>query len=199
MSATLASIHEVFDHQKSDLLIHLLESSPEKEHVMVYTRTRDGVHALTAELNRTDVRVESLHGQKKLELRNRAISALKQGKVRVLVATDAVARELDLSGVHHVINVDVPELDSDYLARLEAVGVAEGQMLTMISPKDVQERLRLEQLTGVELPSVQAEGFIYDSHPSQVKSSRKKGGKSKGLRSKPLQNKKPKFKHKRGR
>ncbi len=80
MSTSSQSIYQVFEHQKSDLLLHLLETLPDFDKVMVFVHTRDGVHALTSELSHADVRVGSIHGNKKAELRDRALKELSEGK-----------------------------------------------------------------------------------------------------------------------
>jgi len=67
-----SSVYEVFEHQKVELLQHLLDTTPSLQHVMVFFRTRDGLHTLTSDLGRAGVDVESVHGQKKQELRQRS-------------------------------------------------------------------------------------------------------------------------------
>ena len=199
MSISTQSIYEVHEHQKVELLLHLLDSLPDLNKVMVFLRTRDGVHALTTALSHAGVSVESFHGRKKPELRDRALKAFHEGKIRVIVTTEAAARVIDLTGVCNVINYDFPELDQDYLQRVELAGRAGGEVITVATPQSAPLLAKLEKLAGAELPRKVADGFAYASQAMQVKPPRKKGGTSKGLHSKPLQNKKPKFKHKRGR
>ena len=198
-SPSPTSIYEVFEHQKSELLLHLLNASPDLNQVMVFVRTRDGVHAVTSELGRAEMSVESIHGQKKAELRDRALSAFNEGKIRVLVVTDAVARGLDITGVTNVINLDFPELHEDYQHRVACVESAGGEVMTMVTPKDGLLVGKLEDLLGTKIPRKIADEFVYASQPIKEKPTRKQGAKARGLRSKPLQNKKPKFTNKRGR
>jgi ATP-dependent RNA helicase RhlE len=199
MSTSTQSIYEVFEHQKTELLLHLLDGLPDFNKVMIFLRTLDEVHALTTVLSHAGVSVESFHGRKKPELRDRALKAFNEGKIRVIVTTEAAARVIDLTGVCNVINYDFPELDQDYLQRVELTGHAGGEVITMVTPQGVNLLSKLESLVGAELPRRVADGFVYASQAVQVKPPRKKGGTSKGLHSKPLQNKKPKYKHKRGR
>ena len=198
-SPSSTSIYEVFEHQKSELLLHLLNTIPDLNQVMVFVRTRDGVHAVTSELGRAEVSVESIHGQKKPELRDRALSAFNKGEIRVLVVTDAVARGLDITGVTNVINLDFPELHEDYQHRVACAQSADGEVITMVTPKDGLLVGKLEDSTGLKIPRKTSDGFVYASQPIKEKATRKQGAKARGLRSKPLQNKKPKFKNKRGR
>jgi superfamily II DNA/RNA helicase len=199
MSTHSQSIYEVFEHQKAALALHLLESLSEFNAVMVFVRTRDGVHALTADLSHAGIAVDSIHGNKKPELRDRALKAVVDHKIRALVTTNAMARDLDTTGVGNVIHVDFPELDADYTRCLEFIESSGGQVITFATPQDSKAVSQLEGLIGAELPREKAEGFDYDAQPIHAKPARKSGGTSKGLRSKPLQNKKPKFKNKRGR
>ncbi|MEJ6572497.1 MAG: C-terminal helicase domain-containing protein [Akkermansiaceae bacterium] len=192
-------VYEVFEHQKTDLLLHLMGNLPEFDRVMVFVRTRDDVHVVTSALGHADVRVESIHGNKKAELRDRAIREFNEGKIRVLVTTDAIARDIDVAGLKNGVNFDFPELDSDYLQRAERTSNAGGQVITLVTPKDGNALVKLEGVFGAQIPRETANDFSYATQPIHVKPQRKKGGKSKGLHSKPLQNKKPKFKTRRGR
>ena len=198
-SPSPSSIYEVFEHQKTELLLHLLDTSPNLDKVMIFVRTRDGVHALTSALGHAGVSVESIHGQKKAELRDRALKAFHEGKIRVLVTTDALARGLDITGLKNVVNVDFPELHNDYLHRVQCAKAAGGEVLTFLTPKDVSVLEKWEPFLDGEIPRKTSDGFVYASQPIKEKPPRKQGSKARGLRSKPLQNKKPKFKNKRGR
>ncbi|MBK1831247.1 C-terminal helicase domain-containing protein [Verrucomicrobiaceae bacterium R5-34] len=196
MPAASHSIYEVFDHQKLDLFLHLLGGLDASESVLVLVHTRDVLHELTSELARAEVSVESVHGNKKAELRDRALKAFADGSLRVLITTDAVGRNLDLTGVQHVIRYDFPENSESYGYYAE---LAAGQVISLMLPKQATQLAKLESAHGAAIPLLMAEGFPYASQPDHSKSPRKKGGKAKGIRSKPLQNKKPKLKNKRGR
>lgn len=190
------AIYAVFDHQKNDLLLHLLNEQEELSQVLVVLRTREGVHALTTELVNSGVSVDSVHGKKKPELIERAVSDLKTGTIRVLVVTDASARNLDFTGVSAIIHVDFPELVSDYQERLALVEKSEdGVFVSFESPHDTNTLAKVEELLGVEIPRDRAEGFEYDAQALRAKSTRNKTPK-RGPRSKPLQHKKKKWKPK---
>ncbi|MDE0859086.1 MAG: C-terminal helicase domain-containing protein [Akkermansiaceae bacterium] len=189
-------IHEVFEHQKADLLHHLLETEEDLHTVIVFSRSRDAVHALTSSLNKAGIPVGSLHGNKKIELRERSLRELKEGKIRVLVATEAVVRLLDIAGVRNVIHFEFHELDEDYLRRVECVQRAGGEVLTFVSPKDLNLLGKLEELVGETLPRRTAEGFAYDDQPRTGKDLVGQVDRSNKTNSKPLQHKKPKLKNK---
>ncbi len=190
------SIHEVFEHQKVDLLHHLLTENEDLHGVIVFSRSRDDVHALTSSLNQAGIKVGSLHGNKKVELRERALKELKEGGIRVLVATEAVVRLLDISGVRHVIQFEFHELADDYLKRVACVEASGGEITTFVSPTDMNLLAKLEDLVGEELLRKIAPDFIYDEQPKKGKVLGDDPNRSNKTSSKPLQHKKPKLKNK---
>jgi len=196
MTITNQSIHEVFEHQKVDLLYHLLEQSNGLQGVIVFLRSRDGVHALTAFLGKVGVKVASLHGNKKIELRERALKELKNGSVQVLVATEAVVRSLDLAGVRHVIQFEFHELAEDYRKRVAAVEEQGGWLTTFVTPEDGNLLNKLEEQVGEKLPRKLAADFAYDDQPRKMKALGDEANRSNKTGSKPLQHKKPKLKNK---
>lgn len=165
---------------------------------MIFARTREGVHSVTSAISHADVRVNSIHGSKKPELRDRALNEFREGKVRVLVCTEAAVREADISGLCNVINFDLPELYDDYVNRVTCAEASGGEVITLSTPNDIKALVKFEAMVGEGLPRRTAPDFDYASQPIHGKPTRKKGGKSRGIRSMPLQNKKPKLKHKKG-
>ena len=188
------SIYEVFEHQKADLLVHLLSASSGFGQMVVFARKLDVIHELTSTLNHAGVLAQSLHANKKVELRERALKEFHEGKIQVLVMTEGVARAIDFSGVKNMLNYDIPELKRDYLARVELTQQAGGETLTLVETQNLQALHKFEEMLGFDLPRKTAEGFVYATQPMNSKPPRKKGGVAKGIRSKPLQNKKPKHK-----
>ena len=114
-------------------LVELLKT-PEFEKTLVFGRTKFGVERITRDLVRAGVRAESIHGDKTHGKRQKALSLFKQDHVDVLVATDVAARGLDISGVSHVINYDLPATYEDYTHRIGRTGRAgkTGKALTFI-------------------------------------------------------------------
>ncbi|MEA2701357.1 MAG: ATP-dependent helicase DeaD [Candidatus Parcubacteria bacterium] len=119
--------------RKFEQLVELL-NEPGFDKVLVFGRTKHGVERLTNDLNRARVPAESIHGDKPHGRRQKALGLFKQDKVRVLVATDVAARGLDISGVSHVINYDLPATYEDYTHRIGRTGRAgkAGKALTFI-------------------------------------------------------------------
>ncbi len=193
MAACSQSIYEVFDHQKTDLLLHLFTQEEGYQKALVFVRSREDLQAVTTALVHADVAADSISGGKKAELRERALSELLSGNLRVIVATEAILRETDLSGIEQIIHFAPHELDADYQSRLEA---ASDEVSTFISQNDQKALKSLEELVGSPIPRKQATDFKYDSQPRKIRGPIKKTHASNKTNSKPLQNKKPKLKNK---
>lgn len=185
-------IYEVYNHQKLELLQHLITSDPALSSAMIYIRSKDEVHALTTRLSQAGLHVDSIHGKKKPESRQTALDEHVAGKLDYLVATEACARNMDISGVKTIINVDFPELVTDY--EKQVLSESSERVFSFVNPKGNKLLISLEELIEVTFPRATAEGFSYDKHALKV-STRNKQHK-RGPRSKPLQNKKPKLKKK---
>lgn len=191
------SIYEVFEHQKTELLIHLINSLPEAENVMVFLRAREGVHAVTTALNLEEMSVDSIHGKMKVEAREEVFKEFKAGSHKILVVTEAAIRGENLDGVTNVIHYDFAELEADYLQRVKCVSDAGGVVITLEIPKDKNLVSKLEKWAGVEIEKVVDESFSYAKQPISMKlANRVSKKKSTTDRSKPLQNKKQKWRPK---
>ena len=186
------SIIEVFDHQRQDLLLHLLKNSPEITTALVFVRQTSDVHSLNTALNAEGILSEGIHGNKKPLLRDRAIKALQEGKIRVIVVTEAYARNIDLGGEASAINFDFPELLPDYFKRV--ISRTDGKVITFANPKKQPGLVQLEELLETTLPRHPVEDFKFDTYARKLPASLKTA--SKGTSKKPLQNKKPKLKKK---
>lgn len=188
----LEFIYEVFDQQKTDLLLHLLETTTDPSGVVVYVKTKENLHAVTTALSHGGIITESIHAGKKPELRDRAISEFSNGKVTVLTMSEAIARGLEVSGIRQIINYDIPELEADYAIRRNSIQDDTGEMITMITPQKPLILEKINRISGISIPTKTAEGFTYATRLEKPGSGQK--GKSKSKHSKPLQNKKPKLK-----
>jgi ATP-dependent RNA helicase RhlE len=122
---------------KFDVLVDLLQNDPTMDKVIVFGRTKFGVERISKDLYRAGIKADSIHGDKTHGRRQKALSFFKDGHVRVLVATDVAARGLDISGVSHVINYDLPATYEDYTHRIGRTGRAglAGKALTFISAR----------------------------------------------------------------
>ncbi len=115
-------------------ILHTMLVQPEFSKVLIFGRTKHGVEKLTTMLNARGFKAESIHGDKNQSARQRALKTFKDDKAQVLVATDVAARGLDISGVSHVINFDIPATYEDYVHRIGRTGRAgkKGKALTFI-------------------------------------------------------------------
>jgi superfamily II DNA/RNA helicase len=115
-------------------VLHDLLIQPEFNKVLIFGRTKHGVEKLSKTLVAKGFKSESIHGNKTQNKRQRALDLFKRDHVKILVATDVAARGLDISGVSHVINYDLPSSHEDYIHRIGRTGRAgkKGKALTFI-------------------------------------------------------------------
>ncbi|MDQ5950853.1 MAG: ATP-dependent helicase DeaD [Patescibacteria group bacterium] len=124
-----------FEHPEKKLeVLHELLNSEGFEKVLIFGRTKRGVHKLSVMLNDRGFRSESIHGNKTQPQRQRALKRFHYNEVKILVATDVAARGLDILDVTHVINYDLPETYEDYVHRIGRTGRANkrGKALTFV-------------------------------------------------------------------
>lgn len=160
VEAIKQSIVELSPKEKSERIID--ELNARQGQIVVFMRTKSRVDDLAKNLKSYGFKVESIHGDKTQGRRNRAIKNFKEGKARILVATDVAARGLDVPAVEHVINYDLPRMDEDYVHRIgrTARNGAEGEALSFVSPSDQKTWLSLVKkyrIPGCELVKYKAE------------------------------------------
>lgn len=158
-------IHPVEAEQKRALLCHLLQHG-KMPHVLVFTRTKVGADRLVMHLTRTGRRVAALHGGKSQGARRHALNEFRSGRVEVLVATDIAARGLDVEGISHVVNYDVPNVPEDYVHRIgrTARAAATGDAISLVSSDEVGFVREIERLIGVTIPRHVVNGFEPGAH-----------------------------------
>ena len=149
---------------KTALLLDLLEGDHEQESldkVLVFTRTRRGSERLSHILKARNHRVNRIHADRSQPQREAALSEFRDGRIRVLVATDIAARGLDVDSVSHVINYDVPDVPEDYVHRVGRTGRAgkQGKAITIVTPIDELSMKAIERLIGRPVKHVVPEGF----------------------------------------
>jgi ATP-dependent RNA helicase RhlE len=111
------SVTFIDQSQKRALLLHLL-NSPDVSRALVFTRTKHGANKMAQTLEKAGVSAMAIHGNKSQGARERALEGFKAGNLRVLVATDIAARGIDVDGVTHVVQVDLPEVPEQYVHRI---------------------------------------------------------------------------------
>ncbi|MBR4171845.1 MAG: DEAD/DEAH box helicase, partial [Kiritimatiellae bacterium] len=123
---------------KGSLLTYLLQSHPEYDKVLVFTRTRYGADKVVKRLHEDEIRAEAIHSNKSQLQRTRALENFRNGKVRVLVATDIASRGIDVDSISHVVNYDLPEEDESYIHRIgrTARAGASGVAISFVSSEE---------------------------------------------------------------
>jgi ATP-dependent RNA helicase DeaD len=143
---------EVPDREKPDALVNVLESE-RPDQAIVFVRTRIGVDRLARRLGDAGVRVKTLHGDMTQGQRDGVMIAFKGGRERLLVATDVAARGLDLTGVSHVVNYDMPNSPDVYVHRIGRTGRAgeSGRAITLVTPRQRRELQGIERHAKIEI------------------------------------------------
>lgn len=152
--------YPVAQESKTALLLDLLERE-RFERVLVFTRTRRGAERLSHILSARDHSVNRIHADRTQAQRESALRGFRDGRTRVLVATDIAARGLDVDAVSHVINYDVPSAPEDYVHRIGRTGRAgnQGRAITIVTPVDELSMRSIERLTGQRVKRVVLPGF----------------------------------------
>ena len=179
-SGIVHSVYPVAQHRKVHLLTTLLQRETMPS-VLVFVKRKRDADQLARAVTRSGVRATSIHSDRSQEERIAALEAFRRGECPVLVATDVAARGIDVEGISHVINFDVPFSSDDYVHRggRTARAGAVGQVRTFVSPAD-EERLRIieKALDGTALPRVVLPNFDAGTHthvPLPVKASERSG------------------------
>jgi ATP-dependent RNA helicase RhlE len=148
--------------QKFDLLVSLLEGIQYKS-VLVFTRTKQNADYISDRLKRLNHSVAVLHSDRTQKDRISALEGFKSGKYEVLVATDIAARGLDVVGVTHVINYDIPLHPEDYVHRIGRTGRAEqvGDAFTLVIAEELKAMLDIERYISQKIPRQKLAGFNY--------------------------------------
>lgn len=153
------SVYRVARERKIPLLLDLLDQ-PDVRSVLAFTRTKHRADRLAYALGRRGVRVDRIHGDRSQAQRTRALADFKAGRVRVLVATDIAARGIDVTGLSHVVNFDIPDAAESYIHRVgrTARAGAVGDALTFVAPEEAAEFGSIERAIGcrIERPPVPA-------------------------------------------
>jgi len=160
VAAVRQVLYSVEAEQKRNLLSHLLEHGHMRQ-VLVFTRTKVRADRLTRHLEQKGRRVATLHGGKSQGARTQALSGFRNGNVEVLVATDIAARGLDVDGISHVVNFDVPGTAEEYVHRIgrTARATATGDAISLVSADEVSLVRTIERGIGSPIPHQIVKGF----------------------------------------
>ncbi|HEX7861463.1 MAG TPA: DEAD/DEAH box helicase [Verrucomicrobiae bacterium] len=156
------SVYPVADSQKSDLLQKLLEHS-EYRSAIVFCRTKHRADRIAKMLSKHNHAVAVIHSNRSQRERDQALGGFRDGRFKVLVATDIAARGIDVADVSHVINFDVPHHPEDYVHRIGRTGraQAEGDAFTLMVAEDAQTVRAIERYIGKPIEKQKVENFEY--------------------------------------
>ena len=154
----------VMTAQKQSLLVALLEEK-KPSRAIVFTHTKQEADTCAHLLQKTGLKADSIHSDKTQAKRDRALKYFKNGNLEVLVATDVLARGIDVSDVEMVVNLSVPDNPEDYVHRIGRTGRAgvSGEAYTMLAPEQLLELREIEYFTESLLSTFDLEGFEYAS------------------------------------
>ena len=153
-------VYPVEKEKKTELLSYLIGSRNYKQ-VLVFARKKEVADEVGKELNLSGLKTAVIHGGKSSGERSRALEGFKEGKIRVLVATDIAARGLDIPTLGVVMNYDIPHVTGDYIHRIGRTGRAgaKGLAITLISPLEMVALKDVEKLMGKVIPQEKLDGY----------------------------------------
>src|SRR5208283_612466 len=173
------AIYPVHQEQKFELLLALLAAIDFNS--VLLSRTKHGADRIARRLREANHSVAVLHANRSQNQRMEALEGFRSGRYEVMVATDIAARGIDVAGVSHVINFDVPENPEDYVHRIGRTGrpQAVGDAFTLATPENSSDVRAIERFIGHEIPRLKLEGFNYksaSSYPPRQEPQDRRGG-----------------------
>lgn len=162
--AIAQTLFPVPEHLKAQLLQRLLREE-EMDSVLVFARTKHRADRVVKQLQRANIRADVIHGNRSQNQRIAALEAFRQGHARVLVATDIAARGIDVEGISHVVNYDVPMQPEDYVHRIGRTGRAQaaGKAYTLVTPTDENMVRRIEVVLKQKIQRRRVDGIDYST------------------------------------
>jgi len=156
-------VHPVDRQRKGALLSFLIKSKGWKK-VLVFTRTKRGASRLSQKLERGGIRAAAIHSDKSQRERTRALANFKRGSVQVLVATDIASRGLDIDGLPHVVNFELPHVPEDYIHRIGRTARAgkQGDAVSLVCVDEDKQLKDVERLLNRDIPKVSVSGYEPD-------------------------------------
>lgn len=158
------AVYPVPSDRKTELLAELLKKE-ELDSVLIFTRTKHGADRVVRHLAGKGISATAMHSDRSQSERTRALEDFKSGKIRVLVATDIAQRGLDVTGITHVINYDVPQQPEDYVHRIGRTGraAATGDAFTFMAPDEIAMVRTIERVIGQQIPRISVPGYDFGS------------------------------------
>ncbi len=163
------ALYPVPEHMKFHLLKRLLEDE-QMDSVLIFARTKHRADRIVRDLQRARIQAAVIHGNRSQSQRIAALDAFKRGRMRVLVATDIAARGIDVEGISHVVNYDMPMQAEDYVHRIGRTGRAQaiGEAYTLVTPADERMVNRIEYVLKQKLERRKVEGIDYRTPSARI-------------------------------
>lgn len=154
------TVYHVDKSSKTNLVIKLIAEGG-WEQVLIFMRTKHACNRLAGKLEKKKISAAAIHGNKSQGARTKALAGFKDGRIRVLVATDIAARGLDIPLLPHVINFDLPNVAENYVHRIGRTGRAgaTGEAISLVSAEEYGLVRDIERLTGEKMTTKVVEGF----------------------------------------
>jgi ATP-dependent RNA helicase RhlE len=168
-STVTHAVYPVPRDRKSELLVELLRKT-ELDSVLVFTRTKHGADKVVRKLDSEGISSLAMHSEKSQGQRTDALDQFKKGTIRVLVATDIAQRGLDIAGISHVINYDVPAQAEDYVHRIGRTGraAATGDAFTFMAADEISMVRLIERTLGQPIPRISVPGYDFGTVAVEV-------------------------------
>ena len=165
--------------QKMDLLLHLIEREAMYS-ILIFSRTKRGADRICRRLNKSNIQAVAIHSDRTQRQRLSALEGFKRGKYQIMVATDIAARGINVQGISHVINFDVPGYAEDYIHRIGRTGraTATGDAITFVSQEEIPNLRSIERFIERKFKPEIVDGFAYtdrvnlESKPKNRKNSK---------------------------
>lgn len=150
-------VYKVQEPDKTDLLLQILKTQP-FESVLVFVRTKKKADKVCKAINVSNIRTKAIHGDKNQSERQKSLELFKNKEVKVLVATDVAARGIDINGLSHVINMDIPTVPETYIHRIGRTGRAgmSGMAISFCSQEEKDSLKAIEKLQGQAIEVVRS-------------------------------------------
>ena len=151
---------------KKDLLFHILDNSKIQQ-ILVFSRTKHGANRIVRNLQKQKITSAAIHGDKSQNQRQDALKSFKDGKIRVLVATDIAARGIDINELRHVMNYDIPNEPESYVHRIGRCGRAgkKGISISISEPEENAYVRDIEKLIGKQITEIKDQPFPQTEKP----------------------------------
>jgi len=167
---------------KKKLLLHLLENE-NMQQVLLFARTKHGSNRIARDLNKQKIKASAIHGDRSQNQRQKALQDFKDGRLRVLVATDIASRGIDIDKLQYVINYDIPNEPEVYVHRIGRSGRAgeSGMAISLVEPEELAYMKDVERLIGMKIKERKDHPFPQTDKP-MTEAEKKEANKEKARR-----------------